>query len=64
LYISAGLNNELATDESVHFFETRIFAAGGHSLRVGFLTSVVRRGAPVFKMRDVSRHKSMCCRLI
>jgi hypothetical protein len=25
----------------------------------GFLTSAARRGASVFKMRDVSRHKSM-----
>jgi len=31
----------------------------GHSLRSGFLTSAARRGASVFKMRDVSRHKSM-----
>jgi site-specific recombinase XerD len=31
---------------------------GAHSLR-GFLTSAARRGASVFKMRDVSRHKSM-----
>jgi len=31
----------------------------GHSLRTGFLTSAARRGASVFKMRDVSRHKSM-----
>ena len=30
-----------------------------HSLRAGFLTSAARRGASVFKMRDVSRHKSM-----
>ena len=29
------------------------------SLRAGFLTSAARRGASVFKMRDVSRHKSM-----
>jgi len=28
-------------------------------LRAGFLTSAARRGASVFKMRDVSRHKSM-----
>jgi hypothetical protein len=26
--------------------------------RAGFLTSAARRGAFVFKMRDVSRHKS------
>jgi hypothetical protein len=30
-----------------------------HSLRSGFLTSAARRGASVFKMRAVSRHKSM-----
>jgi site-specific recombinase XerD len=30
-----------------------------HSLRSGFLTSAARRGASVFKMRDVGRHKSM-----
>jgi hypothetical protein len=28
---------------------------GAHSLRAGFLTSAARRGASVFKMRDVSR---------
>jgi hypothetical protein len=28
-------------------------------LRAGFLTSAARRGASVFKVRDVSRHKSM-----
>src|SRR5215831_13584667 len=32
---------------------------GAHSLRAGFLTSAARRGASVFKMRDISRHKSM-----
>ncbi len=32
---------------------------GAHSLRSGFLTSAAHRGASVFKMRDVSRHKSM-----
>ncbi len=32
---------------------------GAHSLRAGFLTSAAARGASVFKMRDVSRHKSM-----
>jgi integrase len=32
---------------------------GAHSLRAGFLTSAARRSASVFKMRDVSRHKSM-----
>jgi hypothetical protein len=32
---------------------------GAHSQGAGFLTSAARRGASVFKMRDVSRHKSM-----
>jgi site-specific recombinase XerD len=31
----------------------------GHSLRSGFLTSAARRGASIFKMMDVSRHRSM-----
>jgi site-specific recombinase XerD len=31
----------------------------GHSLRAGFLTSAARRGASVFKMMEVSRHKSV-----
>ena len=31
----------------------------GHSLRSGFLTSAAGRGASIFKMMDVSLHKSM-----
>jgi hypothetical protein len=31
----------------------------GHSLRSGFLTSAALHGASIFKMMDVSRHKSM-----
>jgi site-specific recombinase XerD len=31
----------------------------GHSLRAGFLTSAAQRGASVFKMMEVSRHRSM-----
>jgi hypothetical protein len=31
----------------------------GHSLRAGFLTSAAESGASVFKMMEVSRHKSM-----
>jgi site-specific recombinase XerD len=31
----------------------------GHSLRSGFLTSAARRGASVFKMMDISRHRSV-----
>jgi hypothetical protein len=36
-----------------------IGAFSGRSLRSGFLTSAARRGASIFKMMDVSRHKSM-----
>ena len=31
----------------------------GHSLRSGFLTSAAGKGAYIFKMMDVSRHKSV-----
>ena len=31
----------------------------GHSLRSGFLTSAAEAGAGVFKMMEVSRHKSV-----
>jgi hypothetical protein len=37
--------------------QARDFSA--HSLRSGFLTSAARRGASIFKMMDVSRHKSI-----
>jgi hypothetical protein len=32
----------------------------GRSLRAGFLTSAAARGASIFKMMDVSRHRSPC----
>jgi site-specific recombinase XerD len=31
----------------------------GHSLRAGFLTSGAEAGASIFKLMEVSRHKSM-----
>ena len=34
-------------------------AFSGHSLRSGFLTSAASNGASVFKMMDVSRHRSI-----
>jgi site-specific recombinase XerD len=34
-------------------------ALSGHSLRSGFLTSAAARGASLFKMMDVSRHRSV-----
>jgi integrase len=54
---------ERLTDQVVKAYAERIGLKatdfGAHSLRAGFLTSAARRGASVFKMRDVSRHKSM-----
>jgi site-specific recombinase XerD len=38
-------------------FDAADFA--GHSLRAGFLTSAAEHGATVFKMAEVSRHKSL-----
>jgi site-specific recombinase XerD len=38
-------------------FDARTFS--GHSLRSGFLTSAAAKGASIFKMMDVSRHKSV-----
>jgi integrase len=38
-------------------FDPAIFS--GHSLRAGFLTSAAGKGASIFKMMDVSRHKSV-----
>jgi hypothetical protein len=37
----------------------RSAADPGHSLRAGFLTSAAKRGASIFKMMDVSRHRSV-----
>jgi integrase len=37
-------------------FDASVFS--GHSLRSGFLTSAAGKGASIFKMMDVSRHKS------
>jgi hypothetical protein len=34
-------------------------AYAGHSLRIGFLTSAAESGASIFKMIEVSRHKSV-----
>lgn len=38
-------------------FDPAAFA--GHSLRAGFLTSAAAKGASIFKMMDVSRHRSV-----
>jgi site-specific recombinase XerD len=38
-------------------FDASMFS--GHSLRAGFLTSAAGKGASIFKMMDISRHKSV-----
>jgi site-specific recombinase XerD len=55
------------SDQAVaRIVQSRVAAAGydpaeyaGHSLRSGFLTSAARAGASIFKMKEVSRHKSL-----
>ncbi len=37
-------------------YDPRLFA--GHSLRAGFIRSGARAGASIFKLKEVSRHKS------
>jgi integrase len=32
---------------------------GGHSLRAGFITSAARMGASIFKIQEISRHRSL-----
>jgi hypothetical protein len=44
-------------DETVAGLDPATFA--GHSLRAGFLTSAAEHGASVFKMMEVSRHRSV-----
>jgi integrase len=56
----------MAVQAVAHIIQSRVAAAGydpaqfaGHSLRAGFLTSAARAGASIFKMQEVSRHKSI-----
>lgn len=64
---SDDLTMEPMSDRAVaRLVQAKALAAGynpqrfaAHSLRSGFLTAAARSGASVFKMREVSRHKSM-----
>jgi len=64
---SGGLTANPMSDRAVARLVQRCAAAAGfnptdyagHSLRSGFLTEAARQGASIFKMRDVSRHKSV-----
>lgn len=56
----------LSTHSVAHVIKRYAEAAGldpvaysGHSLRAGFLTSAAEAGAGLFKMMEVSRHRSM-----
>ena len=56
------IERELAPLEAAHADAIRLDPAlfAGHSLRSGFLTEAARQpGANIFKMREVSRHKSL-----
>lgn len=61
------LRSEPMSDQSIaRVVKARVAAAGydpsvfaGHSLRSGFLTSAAATGATVFKMQEISRHKSL-----
>jgi integrase len=62
-----GRVGQALTDQSVSLIvKRRVQAAGyaaadfaAHSLRAGFLTSAAAAGASIWKMREVSRHKSV-----
>ncbi len=64
---SDGLTGNRMSDRSIARLVQRCAAdAGydpakfaGHSLRAGFLTEAANRGATIFKMQEVSRHKSV-----
>jgi site-specific recombinase XerD len=64
---SGGVANTRLTDRSVaNIVKAMAGSVGldasafsGHSLRAGFLTSAATNGASIFKMMDVSRHKSV-----
>lgn len=61
------LRNQPITDKSISETVKRYAAAAGldpdqfagHSLRAGFITSAAEAGANLFKIMDVSRHKSV-----
>ena len=67
LTASGAVTSHPMSDRAVaRLVQARAAAAGyvpadfaGHSLRAGFLTAAARSGASIFKMREVSRHKSM-----
>jgi integrase len=60
--VSTLLQNRLET-KKIKAYAARVgldaTVFSGHSLRSGFLTSAAANGASIFKMMDVSRHKSV-----
>lgn len=65
--VNGRISRRPLSDQSVALVVKRRVAAAGyaaagfsaHSLRSGFLTSAAASGATIWKMRDVSRHKSV-----
>jgi site-specific recombinase XerD len=61
--VSANRLSDRSVAEIVKVYAQRIgldpTSFSGHNLRAGFLTSAAQRGASVFKLMDVSRHKSV-----
>jgi site-specific recombinase XerD len=60
--VSAATLSAFSAAEIVKHYATRASldpaSFAGHSLRSGFLTSAAEHGASVFKMMEVSRHRS------
>ncbi|MFT8246462.1 site-specific integrase [Roseomonas sp. BN140053] len=65
--VNGSVSRRALSDQSVGLIVKRRVAAAGyapgdfsaHSLRSGFLTSAAAAGSSIWKMRDVSRHKSV-----
>jgi hypothetical protein len=61
--VSAAPLSAFSAAEIVKHYATRAgldpASFAGHSLSAGFLTSAAEHGASVFKMMEVSRHKSV-----
>lgn len=64
--LSGGAVFDLSDRQKANIIKTRARQAGldptqfsGHSLRSGFITSAANAGADIFRVMDVSRHRSI-----
>jgi hypothetical protein len=46
-----------AVNRRIAGYDSALF--GGHSQRAGFITSAARTGASIFKIQEISRHRSL-----